>query len=119
MAVLVVEDDPAVLALIETTLRRAGHDVIAVPTPGRALAALEDRHPFDVVLTDVVMPEMSGFDLADEVRRRSPRTQIVFTSGYACDLVRRPISDPFLAKPFTIAALTTVVRQAWRSGWRS
>jgi signal transduction histidine kinase len=110
--VLIVEDDPRVRRLIEIVLRRAGHDVVSVAGPRDALAALNSQADFNLVLTDVVMPEMNGYDLAAEVRRIVPCARVVFMSGFACDIVRQPVADPFLAKPFTIESLTTAVQQA-------
>jgi two-component system, cell cycle sensor histidine kinase and response regulator CckA len=110
--VLIVEDDPRVRRLIEIVLRRAGHDVVSVAGPRDALAALNSQSDFNLVLTDIVMPEMNGYDLATEVRKIVPRTRVVFMSGFACDAVRQPIADPFLAKPFTIESLTNAVQQA-------
>jgi CheY-like chemotaxis protein len=110
--VLIVEDDPRVRRLVEIVLRRAGHDVVSVAGPRDALAALNSQSDFNLVLTDVVMPEMSGYDLAAEVRKIVPRARLVFMSGFACDAVRQPVTDPFLAKPFTIESLTNAVQQA-------
>ena len=111
-SVLVVEDDPGVRRLIESALRRTGHDVLSVAGPREALAAFRGEPDFDLVLTDIVMPDMSGYDLADEIRRMAPRARVVYMSGFTCDLVRQPVSEPFLAKPFTVESLTTIVRQA-------
>jgi signal transduction histidine kinase len=110
--VLIVEDDPRVRRLIEIVLRRAGHDVVSVAGPRDALAALNGQSDFNLVLTDVVMPEMNGYDLATAVRKIVPRARVVFMSGFACDIARQPVTDPFLAKPFTIDSLTSAVQQA-------
>jgi two-component system, cell cycle sensor histidine kinase and response regulator CckA len=110
--VLIVEDDPRVRRLIEVVLRRAGHDVVSVAGPRDALTALNTQPDFNLVLTDIVMPEMNGYDLAAEVRRVAPRAHVVFMSGFACDVARQPLADPFLAKPFTIESLTNAVQQA-------
>jgi nitrogen-specific signal transduction histidine kinase len=113
--VLLVEDDPGVRQIVEIVLRRAGHDVIVVEGPQEALAVLKNRTDINLVLTDVVMPEMNGYDLAAEVRKIAPGARIVFMSGYAHDTVRQPVDDSFLAKPFTAESLTHVVRHAMAS----
>jgi CheY-like chemotaxis protein/two-component sensor histidine kinase len=110
--VLVVEDDPGVRRLIELALTRAGHQVVSVAGPRDALAALTGEPAFTLVLTDIVMPEMNGHDLAVEIRRIAPGLRIGFMSGFACDLARQTAGELFLAKPFTVESLTTFVRHA-------
>jgi two-component system cell cycle sensor histidine kinase/response regulator CckA len=110
--VLVVEDDPGVRRLIELALRRKGHVVVAVAGSRDALAALAGQPDFTLVLTDIVMPEMNGHDLAVEIRRMVPGLPIVFMSGFANDMARQTAGELFLAKPFTVESLTTFVRQA-------
>jgi CheY-like chemotaxis protein/two-component sensor histidine kinase len=109
--VLIVEDDPGVRQLVEVVLRRAGYEVLSVAGPSDALAALSQTD-FHLVLIDIVMPEMTGYDLAAEIRKTSPEVRVVFMSGFACDPLRQPVREPFLAKPFTVESLTTVVQQA-------
>ena len=67
--------------------------------PQEALAALNEQPDISLVLTDVVMPGMNGYDLAAEIRRVAPGARIVFMSGYAHDKARQPVDDAFLAKP--------------------
>ena len=110
--VLVVEDDPGVRRLIELALRRFGHEVVSAAGARDALAALAGQPGFTLVLTDIVMPEMNGNDLAVEIRRMVPGLRVVFMSGCACDLERQTAGELFLAKPFTVESLTTFVRQA-------
>jgi CheY-like chemotaxis protein len=108
--VLIVEDDPGVRQLVEVVLRRAGYDVLSVAGPSDALAALSQAD-FHLVLIDIVMPEMNGYDLAAEIRRTAPAVRIVFMSGCVGDPLRQPVSEPFLTKPFTVESLTTIVQQ--------
>ena len=98
--------------IVELVLRRAGHDVVAVESPQEALAALRSQPDINLVLTDVVMPEMNGYDLAAEAKKIAPNARIVFMSGYAHDPDRQPPDDAFLAKPFTAESLTHVVQHA-------
>ena len=110
-SVLIVEDEPRVRELVKVMLVRAGHDVVAAAGPHEAIALLKRPHDVKLVLIDVVLPEMNGYDLAVEVRKIMPGVHIVFMSGFACDLMRQS-ADGFLAKPFTVEALTNIVQEA-------
>jgi CheY-like chemotaxis protein len=110
--VLVVEDEPRVRELIRMVLMRAGHEVVAVAGPHAALAALNRQPAISLMLVDVVMPEMDGYDLVAEARKIAPSVHVVFTSGFARDTARHPSGDGFLPKPFTIESLTAIVAKA-------
>jgi CheY-like chemotaxis protein len=110
--VLVVEDEPRVRELIRLVLVRAGHEVMAVAGPHAALAALHRQPAISLMLVDVVMPEMDGYDLVAEARKISPGIHVVFISGFAPDATRHPSGDGFLAKPFTVESLTDIVEHA-------
>ena len=110
--VLVVEDEPQVRELIRLVLMRAGHEVVAVPGPHAALAALNRQPATSLMLVDVVMPEMDGYDLVAEARKISPNIHVVFMSAFARDTTRHPKGDGFLAKPFTVESLTSIVDNA-------
>jgi two-component system, cell cycle sensor histidine kinase and response regulator CckA len=119
--VLIVEDEDGVRGLMRKALERAGYRVIEADSPSRALAAMDGPAPLEiaVVVTDVVMPGMSGVELAERLLRLRPGTPVLFTSGYAEDeAVRRGMTDPghrFLAKPFAPADLVRAVTEALRS----
>jgi CheY-like chemotaxis protein len=111
--VLLVEDEPALLRMTTEMLRRQGFDVISAPDPAAALelAAVEQ---FDVVVTDVVMPKMSGAELADRIAEKFPKTKFVFVSGYTHEVIDDSRLGPtarFLAKPFSSAELVGAVRE--------
>jgi two-component system, cell cycle sensor histidine kinase and response regulator CckA len=110
--ILVVEDEPRVRELIKLVLVRAGYDIVAVAGPHDALAALNRQPDINLLLIDVVMPEMNGYDLASEARKIVPGAKVVFLSGFACDPTRQPATDGFLAKPFTVESLTGIVQLA-------
>jgi signal transduction histidine kinase len=110
--ILIVEDEPRVRDLIRLVLTRAGHDVVAVAGPRDALAALKRQPEINVLLIDIVLPEMNGYDLAIEARKIAPSAQVVFVSGFACDPDRQPPGDGFLAKPFAVEELTDIVQRA-------
>jgi two-component system cell cycle sensor histidine kinase/response regulator CckA len=112
--ILIVEDDPPVRLLAEQVLTRAGYHVASAATIDEALA-LARRDRFDLLLTDVVMPEMDGCQLAERVTAESPRTRVLFMSGYAATvLAERGVSGApaLLQKPFSALGLTNAVRQA-------
>jgi CheY-like chemotaxis protein len=110
--VLLVEDDPRVRSLAQLILHKAGHDVVSAGGPIEALAALKAQSDIDLVITDIVMPDMNGFDLAEELRRIVPGIRVVFMSGFTSDQFRRAVDDQFLMKPFTVESLTNAVNQA-------
>jgi two-component system cell cycle sensor histidine kinase/response regulator CckA len=110
--ILIVEDEPRIRELMRLVLVRAGHDVVAVAGPHEALAALNRQPDINLLLIDVVMPEMNGYDLAAEARRIVPGAQVIFLSGFAPDPGRQTAADGFLAKPFTAESLTDIVQLA-------
>jgi signal transduction histidine kinase/CheY-like chemotaxis protein len=118
--VLVVEDDPAVRALIRRTLDAAGYAVLEAPGPEQALAVATRADGFDLLLTDVVMPGMSGKDLAARLLASRPGLRVVFVSGYTEDAAVRsgtlPPGQVFLEKPFTGPAIAAAVRAALEGG---
>jgi len=113
--VLLVEDDPNVRAATRRFLEDAGHQVLEAADGGEALEVLE-RYPGDVhlVITDVVMPGMSGRDLVERLARLRPRLRTLYISGYAdSQLARRQLAErdvALLQKPFTAETLTRKVR---------
>jgi CheY-like chemotaxis protein len=113
--VLLVEDDPQVRAVTARALGRAGYRVL-VATDGPAALALVAREDvrLDLVVTDVVMPGMTGPAVVEALRTRQPGLRALFVSGYTQDaVIQRGVLDTgfhFLAKPFTAAALRARVR---------
>lgn len=110
--VVVCDDDDMVREVIEAMLRRAGHDAVAFGNPLDLLAAFDDRFECDVLVTDVLMPEMTGPQLARRLLRRRPDLRIVFISGYTEDQAGRDLPGPLLAKPLRSAVLLEAVGQA-------
>jgi two-component system cell cycle sensor histidine kinase/response regulator CckA len=113
--ILVVEDEAMVRSFAFAALRHAGYVVFQAPNGSAALKFLEG-HPgqVDLVLTDIVMPRMTGRDLAEAIWARQPGLPILFMSGYSDDeVIRRGVTlagANFISKPFTIDALATAVR---------
>lgn len=118
--VLLVEDDEMVRELVAEVLGERGYQVLLARDGAAAVALLDELHPaLDLLLTDLVMPNMSGLELVEQVRRTSPDLPVLFMSGYPADeLDRRGISLPgrqFIAKPFSAAALAGKVDELLRS----
>lgn len=113
---LLVEDEPAVLELIDSMLRKLGYAVLSASNPREALRlAREHEGAIDLVVTDVVMPEMNGRDMAEALLRIYPAMKRIFISGYDTDVIaRRAASEEgikFVNKPFTMEALSRAVRE--------
>jgi PAS domain S-box-containing protein len=116
-SLLIVEDEELVRALAIRVLRGFGYTCHQARDAGEALRLLaEPGTHVDLVITDVVMPGMSGRDLGDRVAHARPGIPVVYTSGYSDeDVIRRGMLEagrPFLQKPFTPHELARVVRQA-------
>jgi two-component system cell cycle sensor histidine kinase/response regulator CckA len=113
--VLVAEDEAAVREAVRRILERAGYTVIEARHGADALMLWrEQRDAVALVLTDLVMPEMRGGELAAAMRAEAPATKIVYMSGYASDDVLSTVSpdDVLLQKPFDASVLLRVVREA-------
>jgi PAS domain S-box-containing protein len=113
--ILLAEDEPAVRRLIERLLERAGYEVLATDSGLRAAdVAAEHDGPIHLVLTDLVMPDLSGRELVNRIRARWPEMPVLFMSGYTDDeIVRRGVvkeGAPFIQKPFLGAELMQAVR---------
>jgi PAS domain S-box-containing protein len=114
--VLVVEDEEIVRSLVRELLESLGYTVVDAHDGDEALAVLKcSSPPIDLVLTDLVMPRMSGRDLARRVAELQPETAVLLVSGYAGDTVTAegPLEPgtAFLEKPFTGAELAAKVRE--------
>jgi signal transduction histidine kinase len=110
---LVVDDEALVRDMTARLLRRQGYEVSEAAGPRAALEQIE-RHPgrFSLLVTDVVMPEMSGVELAAAVRRIDPDLPVLFMSGYEPGLFDRSDAPDLLQKPFTPAQLMSAVERA-------
>jgi CheY-like chemotaxis protein len=115
--ILLVEDDPALREMAAALLGRLGYTVL---TAANGLEALNVTHQratghIDLLFTDVVMPHMSGKELADRITALYPRTKILFTSAYTeTAIVHQGVLNPgitLLQKPFTPSALAHKVRE--------
>lgn len=122
--VLVVEDEPAVRELTCHFLVRAGHSVVEAQDCADAIRMCEElAEPVDLLVTDVVMPDMSGPELAKRLTALQPDLKTLFVSGYAGESLHEHIADlpgtPLLAKPFTFEALSREVEEILASAGRA
>jgi two-component system, cell cycle sensor histidine kinase and response regulator CckA len=108
--ILLVEDEAPVRELIRRVLESAGYVVLVAGLPSEAERLLEDNGHIDLLLTDVVMPEMSGYDLALRVTELRPYVRRLFISGYAPRV--QLVKGPLLKKPFAPEELARAVRAA-------
>ena len=111
--ILLVEDNPALLALCQRVLQKAGYSVLGADTPEAALAAARGSR-VSLVITDVIMPEMDGATLVERLADDGVTAPVIFMSGYTEDVAikdgRARDRSTFLAKPFAPADLTRTVR---------
>jgi two-component system, cell cycle sensor histidine kinase and response regulator CckA len=113
--ILVVDDEPDVLKLVESILSEGGYLVVAAKSADTAIQAFEQMPVGpDLLLTDVVMPGMSGPMLVDHLLARQPDLKVLFMSGYDDrQVVQRYVVEKgfhLLAKPFTIKSLRMAIQ---------
>ena len=114
--VLLVEDEDSVRNFAMRALKRQGYEVFEASTGVEALEVVEREHGhIDIVVSDVVMPEMDGPTLLKQLRLRDPDLKVIFVSGYPDDAFRKSL-DPdqqfaFLPKPFTLPQLAAKVKE--------
>jgi len=112
-----VEDEPAILMMTTLMLEGMGYAVLPARTPGEAIRlARERKGRIDLLMTDVVMPEMNGRDLARNLLSLYPDLKRLFMSGYTAHVIaHQGVLDQdvrFLQKPFSMEDLAAKVRQA-------
>ena len=115
--VLLVEDEDAVRSFAVRALAQRGYRVLEATTGTEALELFRSHHgDVDLVVSDVVMPEMDGPTLCDELRRERPDLKVIFISGYAEDAFRQHLAENedfmFLQKPFDLKQLAAAVKAA-------
>jgi CheY-like chemotaxis protein len=114
--VLVVDDDPDVLEAVSLVLEDLGQVVDTAPSGPAALAQLDGGARYDLVLCDVGMPGMSGWSVAEQVRRRAPGVRLFLITGWAREIgpddARRGLVDGILPKPLPVDALRALLATA-------
>jgi two-component system, cell cycle sensor histidine kinase and response regulator CckA len=113
---LVVEDETAIRKLTQHMLEDLGYIVLNAESAKKALEMSETHgHEIRLVITDVIMPEMNGRELADRLKALNPDLGILFMSGYTADVISHlGILDPgvcFIEKPFSVASLADKVHE--------
>ena len=113
--ILVIDDEAEIRRSVRMILEYEGYDVMEAPNGVAALAAYEKNgHKVDMVLTDVVMPQMSGFELGKQLGERAPGLKILYMSGFRDNAIGAAAGDTpraFLHKPFTPDVLLAKVRE--------
>ncbi len=114
--ILLVEDEPAILNMAATMLENQGYTVLKAGTPGEASRlAREQSGEIHLLMTDVIMPEMNGRNLAKNILTMYPRIKCLFMSGYTADVIAHyGVLDEgvhFIQKPFSLSALAAQVRE--------
>jgi two-component system, cell cycle sensor histidine kinase and response regulator CckA len=117
--IMVVEDSEAIRRVVCFMLRESGYNCVEASNGIEALQILRAVSPIELVLTDIVMPEMDGTELVRHLSCEFPDIRVMLMSGYSddamvCSLQRTAV---FLSKPFTAAALTTGVRRVLDDPW--
>jgi PAS domain S-box-containing protein len=114
--ILLVEDDAQLRALTSSVLAHCGYKVLSAPGTEEGLALCRENHrDIHLLVTDVIMPGMNGRQLAEQVKQISPRTKVLYVSGYTSNaIVHYGVLDPglsFLPKPFSLSSLVAKVRE--------
>ena len=116
-SILLVEDEPSILKITGQIIEGLGYTVWKANSPAEAIRLATDHSPkIDLLLTDVVMPEMNGRDLAQNILKIQPNLKCLFMSGYTADVIaRNGVLDKgvhFIEKPFTKQTLAAQIRKA-------
>jgi PAS domain S-box-containing protein len=123
--ILLVEDEPSILRMTHIMLERKGYNVVSASTPAEAMEkakkysgssdSSDSSNSIDLLMSDVVMPEMNGRDLAGQITALYPDIRILFMSGYTANVIaHQGILDDgvaFIQKPFSISDITVKVRE--------
>jgi two-component system cell cycle sensor histidine kinase/response regulator CckA len=114
--VLLVEDEDVVRNFAVRALSRQGYEVLEAGTGMEAIEVMQrENHRVDIVVSDVIMPEMDGPTLLKELRKTNPELKFIFVSGYPDDAFKRTLDDnqeyAFLPKPFTLPQLAAKVKE--------
>jgi len=113
--ILLVEDDESVRKFVYRLLSQNGYSVLEAATPREAIKFCELRHDIHLMITDIVMPQMNGYELSKVTATMVPRMKVIFMSGYTDNaLTRQNISEPgrvFLEKPLKVATILLKIRE--------
>ncbi|MFZ5952981.1 MAG: response regulator, partial [Candidatus Rifleibacteriota bacterium] len=112
--ILLVEDESALLEVTEEMLSHHGYNVFSTTSPAEALKKANSGESFHILVTDVIMPEMTGNDLAREIKKNNPEIKIVFMSGYTSNMISSNNTGQegyfFVQKPFSAKQLVETIK---------
>ncbi len=114
--ILLVEDEPSILRMTRMMLEKKGYTVLSAATPSEAVEKAKNHSgAIELLMTDVVMPEMNGRDLAGQITDLYPDIRLLFMSGYTANVIaHQGILDDgvsFIQKPFSMADMTVKIRE--------
>jgi DNA-binding NtrC family response regulator len=114
-SILILDDEPIVSKRLQPALEKKGYEVESFYESSRAMARVRERN-FDIVVTDLKMEGVDGMQFLAEVKRLSPRTEVIVITGFATmdtakESMRKGVFD-FLAKPFKLGEIQEVIRKA-------
>jgi len=112
--VLFVDDEQSILDIGQRVLNELGYTVITSKTPSKAIQQINEHRDIDLLITDIVMPEMNGLDLFKILASHKPSLKCLYMSGYTADIITKhglPIEEMrLIAKPFSIDELAVKIR---------
>jgi two-component system cell cycle response regulator CpdR len=117
LRILLAEDDDSMRVYLARALERVGYDVVAVDNGLSAVPLLENE-PFDLLLTDIVMPQMDGIELAQKAAEIAPDIRVMFITGFAAVALKAGRKTPdarVLSKPFHLKDLVLEVERMFMS----
>lgn len=113
LKVLIVDDEEPVRRFVERVLREAGYQTLLAGDGPEALEVAQKAGSFDLLLTDVMMPQMTGDELARRLRRDEPSLRVLYLTGYSDRLFKEKVAlwedEAFLDKPCSVKGLTEAV----------
>lgn len=113
LKVLIVDDEEPVRRFVERVLREAGYQTVLAGDGPEALEVAEKLGSFDLLLTDVMMPQMTGDELARRLRQNEPSLRVLYLTGYSDRLFKEKVTlwedEAFLDKPCSVKGLTEAV----------
>lgn len=114
-SILILDDEPIVSKRLQPSLEKKGYEVETFTESMKALQRIRERN-FDIVVTDLKMEGVDGMQILAEVKRRSPRTEVIVITGFATmqtakESFQQGVLD-FLAKPFKLGEIAEVIRRA-------
>ena len=102
-SILLAEDDMALRGFLKSALEKNGHEIDAAEDGAQAYALLKEGRQYDLLLTDIVMPNMDGFELSQQIKKISPLTPVMFITGFAglaADQIEQNQNAMVISKPF-------------------